>query len=167
MRNPSEKWTLKALKTMDGPDGEAWTASLYRNGAKVGKVHQSGWGGPNRYHFHDPAYEAELREDSLEFLRANEGWWTEFLRDDGTMYEAEDAFIGEVKVFVEVQKDTKRILRRDFVIRLDDGKMLAWPRKKFSDARIRTMVEHKYPGATVLNDLSVEEASDYLVNVEG
>lgn len=157
---------IKGLKSHMGHDSLCFRATLTFQGKPVGDASNDGNGSCNLYHFKDGAsHRSEtftaMEEAAEAWLAANDGWWTEFIKDGRYGPEALDAVIGEIIAYTDCMKKTKALLKRALVIRLPDGTMYQWPKKQDED-RIRAHVADRYPDATILNDVPVEEAQPHL-----
>lgn len=168
MLKNTTKWDVRKYKSIRSPDGEAFEAAIYYDGKEVGDVYNDGWGGCNLYHFANRELEEQFMADATEWLRANEGWWQEYFREDGSILEPGDTFVEEIVHTHKCMKAAKKKLAGKLIV-FHNESLLAWnlkapgstPANRERMARLH--VASKYPGAVILNDLPLEEAVSYLV----
>lgn len=84
--------TLKNYKKSRSRNGEAFSASVYIDGTRVGTVSNSGTGGPNDYIFNTVRHREE-------FFKIVNAWNTE--TGSRFKFEAEDCFISEILLRME------------------------------------------------------------------
>lgn len=156
------------MRSCLGTDGEAFSCTLYFHGRRLGVVTQGGHGGPNSYSLPWREMKEGVSPDAHRWLRANEGWWTEFLGESDTQ-ENVDAFIGVLLDAKDSEKRCKTLLRKKVVVRLPDGAMYEWVKTKHPewDKKCREHIATKYPEGVILNDLPIEEAVGHLFVSEG
>lgn len=128
---------------------------------------------------------AAAEEVALQWVKDNSGWWDEFITPDlqfapkpkagepwkfvaGKYASGEvlDWFLGAMIETKSLEKDTKSLLRRKWVVRFADGRMLEWKRVATQENGFRAHAAMKHPTAVILNDLPTAEAAGYLFATE-
>lgn len=104
--------TVKNVKELHGfPEGPAWTASLYFDGARVGTAEYGGWGGPVDFNLKQPEMRAEM-----EAYAATLPGWTLKGDDEPTPYNLE-VLVGEAVDDWREEKYLKRAVKTRIVAR--------------------------------------------------
>ena len=99
------EYTVKNVKTLETSDGVAFTATVYRDGKRIGTAENSGTGGPNFYWFDDPDDYGRLVAAARE----------EF----GEGFEVEDLLIGRLVDDVLLKREWSRAARTKVLFVLD------------------------------------------------
>ena len=157
------EYTLKNIKTWKGHDGnEAYQASLYRDGTRIGSVTEDGWGGELQVDFKNAGtYKAEndaLVAGTLEWLGQNVGWWTGKL--DEEFFAPVAAFVEEFVFRTQEVKRFRTKLRKNVLIRTakcGPGQFLSvgHPTSSLDESTYRTrLLAHYGDGTVILNDLN-------------
>lgn len=176
-------FSLKSLKIAQFASEETlcFNASLYADGKKVATVGNDGHGGA-----HHIRWDRKLKSDRIADLSADlkaQGGAIDpellevVTREDGSTYCLEgmawELVIDELVAREEVRKEVRRDMKRKLVFTKGDGTpgifnfsvkrgQTATPRW-FEQATAHTL--NKYPKATIINNLSEEQAIDvYLAN---
>ncbi len=132
----TENYEVKNVKSMEGMDGIAYSATIYRNGNRVGTVHQSGCGGCNNY---------QMSADELAILKETAA------RVEGESYcEIEDVFIGRLCDDYENSKRLRRVCKKQTLFRLTDTEVDSYRTlSQPYDQRIHDHIIKKYGDAVV------------------
>lgn len=169
MRN----YSVKAVKTFHGHDGNGWECKLYRDGKSIALVVEDGWGGGLQFHWEDEGearvecqrrayddslitYKATPEQAKLEACVLTQPQQeSPFSDDDDKMFINVDIFVSDMVGDVLVTKDVKKMLKK--VAIFDDGKVYTYNVEP-SHPTIRTEISKKYPNAVILNDVSISKA---------
>jgi len=169
------EYTLKNIKTWKGHDGqEAYQASLYRDGKRVGTVTDDAWGGPLQVDFNDAGtYKAEndaLVAGTLEWLGQNDGWWTGKLEDE--YFAPVDTFVEEIVFRTLEIKRFRTKLRKGVLIQTtkcgpNQYFSVGHPTSSLDESTYRTrLLAHYGDDTVILNDLNdVELYNTFLAEV--
>jgi hypothetical protein len=109
-------WELKSLKTLQAREGLAYTATLYKDGQKVGTIAQGGYGGPTAYHFSTEGWDGPKRRQ----LKADAAAWAAEtdIPTYGTDPDASDLLIEELVNRQAWRKQHQKFQRQGFPILL-------------------------------------------------
>lgn len=100
---------LKKFKEIDGHgDSRTFSADIYMDGKSVGSVNNSGWGGPNEYHYRNEEVEKKFIKKVKEWAKENK----EFVSD----LDPEDSLVEELINFRWLEKQKKKNLKKGFSI---------------------------------------------------
>jgi hypothetical protein len=88
---------LKNIQKFRSPDGGGFNASIYKDGKRIGTVHQGGYGGCNEYHF-----KGMTDKDARMALKAAAA------ENGENGYESEDMFIEQLLNYKEDLKRCKK-----------------------------------------------------------
>jgi hypothetical protein len=160
-------YQLKNVKPFDSPEGGGFNATLYRDGKRVGSVHDGGYGGCYQYNWFTNEAEADFYK-SLETTLVDE---TVF-KDDGFIEtgkkkpatevwgnSADDGVVGQmVDDFLNRKEFKSKIKRRILYIKDGDIYILSSKIKPVELAELRPLLLERYGADTIiLNDLPFEE----------
>ena len=159
-------YTLKNIKTWKGHDGnEAYQASLYRDGIRIGSATDDGWGGELQVNLLTArTYKVEndaLVAGALEWLGQNNGWWTGKL--DNEYFAPVDTFVEEIVFRTLEIKRFRTKLRKNVLIRTakcgpNVFLSVGHSPSSLDESTYRTrLLAHYGAGTVILNDLSDEE----------
>ncbi len=157
------EYTLKNIKTWKDHDGgTAYQASLYRDGKRIARVTEEGWGGQLQVDFENAGtYKAEndaLVAGTLEWLGQNVGWWTGKL--DEEFFAPVDTFVEETVFRTMEVKRFRTKLRKRIAIRTPDMDRGVFMQLKQSPASFDTpnfrerLMEYYGDDTIILNDLN-------------
>lgn len=171
-------YTISAVKTFQGMDGQGFNANINRDGKKVALAIDEGCGGGYLFHFDDrsehDAFDAfcadwltknpprylGLTEKQIEVIKAGKN------KVKDSWIDGPEEWISRELDRHETIKRMKRTLARTtiFVVKGSDNlKTMKGPRKGREGGHAH-FIKEKYPDATILNDLPIEEAMPILVD---
>tara|TARA_R110000765_G_scaffold73025_1_gene142674 strand:- start:798 stop:1331 length:534 start_codon:yes stop_codon:yes gene_type:complete len=174
-------YSVKAVKTFYGHDGNGWECKLYRDGKSIALVVEDGWGGGLQFHWKDEnearvecqkrnyddsliTYKATPEQAKLETcVLAQAQQDSPFSDDDSRIFINADIFVSDMVGDVLVTKDVKKMLKK--VAIFDGGKVYTYNVAP-SHSTVRTEIAKKYPNAIILNDVSISEAVEIYKGAE-
>ena len=134
------EYTVKNLKTLETSDGLAFTATVYRDGKRIGYAENTGTGGCNFYSFDDPDDYQRLLADGREKYGAD-------------AFEPDDHLIGEAVDDVLLKREWSRAARTKVMFVLDDEnarvqyRFVRCPKEQREQARAYILKEN--PGKAI------------------
>ena len=160
------EYTLKNIKTWKGHDGnEAYQASLYRNGKRIGRVTEDGWGGPLQVDFNGAGNNKvdndALVESTLDWLEQNRGWWTGKLTDE--YFSPIDTWVEEIVFRTQGIKRFRVKLRKGVLIQTakcgsNEFFSIGHPTSALDGSGFRErLIAHYGDDMVILNDLNDTE----------
>jgi hypothetical protein len=149
-------YTIKNLRTMQGHDGEAFSATLYRDGTKVAVITQEGHGGMTDVDFIVGENRAARDQHAGQFaawVRANcAGHWIAQYVDaehgDGPVSLGAEMLVEREQERRTLARHAKTKVLFRLPTDLDDGSVRTLPHRG-QPAQAVTLIRAKYPHATI------------------
>lgn len=141
-----------------GLEGRGYKADLYHGETLVASFLDEGNGGSYIFTWVDElpmkVFHAHLKTlPPTEFMGQTLDW-------------SADMFVADLAEKAEALQVTAKAMKKDLVIQLADGSLRAFSIKKVGAERARELAKVKYPTATIVNDLPIEQAAKILVKME-
>lgn len=127
-------YEVRGFKLAGGDETPRFEASLYRDGKRIGTVHNEGCGGPHGYYF-------DSREEREAFFAWTKAWGLK----SGNDFEPEDAWVYEQLEAHEERQWLLRQSRKKTLFRLHGDKEGAWRTIKFPySEKVQEYLDTKY-----------------------
>lgn len=159
-------WSVDKVKTFNGMEGKGFNARLLRNGTPVADVIDEGNGGAYLFRWYDSKsvtgkerdFNGDLQDRPMTEVEATLVQHVNRLPKDKRygFYPNLDTYVSELVTDWELAKEVKRMTKDRTAIVTRDRKVMTI-KLPISD-QVRKDVAKRYPGAVVLNDLTVADA---------
>jgi hypothetical protein len=167
------QYTVGAVKTFRGHDGNGFSCSLLKNKKKVAEVVDDGWGGGYQFHWVDHKTSALVntrtyddKPHSFNGTVEESLFYTEIMKlpklpakdDMPEMFTNPDIFVGELVNELLLVKTIKADLKKKLTIKCKDGELLTWKISTMHTVEIlKDYAMKKHPEAIVINDLPIAD----------
>lgn len=139
MREKLGPYTLKNMQSMNGVEGLAWSATIYKGKVKVADAHDDGWGGGVRMTYASK----ELQAEFIEFAKSQN---QDYLRDyPGLEAEVDGVQAGMMADTHDSIKKIERQCKTKTLFRLkNDDPDTYWTMKNPFDSRVAAHLRAKH-----------------------
>lgn len=167
------QYTVGAVKTFRGHDGNGFSCNLLRNKKKVAEVVDDGWGGGLQFHWVDHNSSAVVntrtyddKPHSFKGTVEESLFYAEVMKlpklpahdDFPEMFTDPDIIVGNMVNEILLTKDITKELKKNLTIKCNDGKLLSWKvSAKFSMDALKSYAMKTHPDSVVVNELPIEE----------
>lgn len=172
----TSQYTVGAVKTIRGHDGNGYSCNLLRNGKKVAEIFDDGWGGGLQFGWLDHTTRAVVHNRTYDDKphsyngTVEEALFNAYIMElpkvpsyDGKeeIFTDPDIFVDELVNDTLTLKQIKSDLKKNITIQCKDGQLLSWKVSPVHTADIlKAHALKQHPDGIIINTLPVETVFD-------
>jgi hypothetical protein len=141
-------WSLGSVKMFNGRDGQGFSANLFLGATKVAEVVDEAHGGVYHFHWFDRA----AHEKFAAYVKTQPAMQ---LGGGETVEADEDCVVSRMVTDIQLEKEVKKLVKGIALVTLE-GKLMT-SKQAFTPA-MRADITKKFPGAVIINELSMKDA---------